>query len=103
MTLGSSVASRISRSSARSPLPLLALPTGADPSTVADDVRLQLRLPHLAQQRQSPLPLLAFLARADPNAAAMTSGSSFISRISPSSARARCHCSPFSHALIPAL
>ena len=33
----------------------------------------------------------------------MTSGSSFASHISPSSAKARCHCSPFSHALIPAL
>ncbi|CAK0793110.1 unnamed protein product [Prorocentrum cordatum] len=69
-----------------------------------DDFGLQLRLPHLAEQRQSPLPLLAFLARADPGAAAdMTSDSNFTSRISLSSARARCHSSPFSQALIPAL
>ena len=33
----------------------------------------------------------------------MTSGSSVASHISLSSAKARCHCSPFSHALIPAL
>ena len=35
-----------------------------------DDVGLQLRLPHLAEQGQSPLPLLALLARADPGAVA---------------------------------
>ena len=33
----------------------------------------------------------------------ITLGSSFASRISLSSASARCHCSPFPHALIPAL
>eukprot|EP00959_Pyramimonas_sp_CCMP1952_P101206 2117301-Pyramimonas_sp.AAC.1 len=33
----------------------------------------------------------------------MTLGSSFASHISLSSARARCHCSPFPHALTPAL
>ncbi|CAK0883925.1 unnamed protein product [Prorocentrum cordatum] len=33
----------------------------------------------------------------------MTLGSSFASHISLSSASAHCHCSPFSHALIPAL
>ncbi|CAK0873305.1 unnamed protein product [Prorocentrum cordatum] len=70
------------------------------------------------------LPLLAFLARADPSGGKngltgtrnallargipgiigqMTLGSSFTSRNSPSSAKARCHWTHFSHALIPAL
>ncbi|CAK0860491.1 unnamed protein product [Prorocentrum cordatum] len=66
MTLGSSCASRISLSSRKRPLPLLALLARADPSAVADDVGIQPRLPHLAQQRKCPLPLLALLARADP-------------------------------------
>ncbi|CAK0898191.1 unnamed protein product, partial [Prorocentrum cordatum] len=87
----------------QSPLPLLCLLASADPSAVADIVGLQLGLPHLAQKHQSPLPLLALLARADPSVVLMTLGSSFASRISVSSARARCQCSPFSHALIPAL
>ena len=48
--------------------------------------------------------LMALLARGMPGIVGqMTSGSSFASRISLSSANARCHCSPFSHALIPAL
>ncbi|CAK0829427.1 unnamed protein product [Prorocentrum cordatum] len=84
-------------------LPLLALLASADPSIVADDVRRQLRFPHLAQHRQRPLPLLALLASADPSVVAMTLGSSFASRISRSSAKARCHSSPFSQALIAAL
>ncbi|CAK0898190.1 unnamed protein product, partial [Prorocentrum cordatum] len=93
----------------QSPLPLLALLARADPSVVADArycstdvVGRKPRLPHLAQQRQSLLPLFALLARADPSVV-MTLGSSFASHISLSSASARCHCSPFSHALIPAL
>ncbi|CAK0800632.1 unnamed protein product [Prorocentrum cordatum] len=67
------------------------------------DVGLQLQLPHLAQQRQPLLPLPALLARADPGIVAMTSGSNVAAHISQSSAEARCHCPPFSHALIPAL
>ncbi|CAK0909094.1 unnamed protein product [Prorocentrum cordatum] len=82
---------------------LLALLARADPGVVTDDVGLQLRLPHLAQQCQRRLPLPALLASAGPSVVAMTLGSSFASRISLSSVSARCHCPPFSHALIPAL
>ncbi|CAK0873302.1 unnamed protein product [Prorocentrum cordatum] len=92
-------------------LPLLGFFARAHPRVVADDVGLHSYISHLAEQRQSPLPLLAFLARADPSVVAelgltrgqMTLGSSFTSRNSPSSAKARCHWTHFSHALIPAL
>ncbi|CAK0834646.1 unnamed protein product [Prorocentrum cordatum] len=102
-TSGSSFAPGISLSSARARCHCSPFSHAVIPALHADDVGLQLRLPHLAQQRERPLPLPALLARADPSAVAMTSGSSFESRISPSSAMAACHCSPFSHALIPAL
>ena len=50
------------------------------------------------------LPLLAFPASAGGGVVGeMTLGSSLASHISLSSAKARCHCLPFSHALIPAL
>ncbi|CAK0829741.1 unnamed protein product [Prorocentrum cordatum] len=84
-------------------LPLLALVARADASAAADDVQLKFRRPHVAEQHQSLLPLLALLARADQSVVAVTLGSSFASRISLNSASARCHCSPFSHALMPAL
>ncbi|CAK0853354.1 unnamed protein product [Prorocentrum cordatum] len=84
-------------------LPLAASFTRADSSRIADGIGLKLCLPHLAQKSHSSLPLLALLARADRSVEAMTSGSSFASHISPNSARAPCHCLPFSHALIPVL
>ncbi|CAK0811871.1 unnamed protein product [Prorocentrum cordatum] len=104
MTRGSSFTSHISLSSASagchcSPFSQALIPALKQ----TNDVGLQRHLTHLAQQRQGGLPLLALLARADPSAVAMTSDSSFASRISLSSASAHCHCSPFSHALIPAL
>ncbi|CAK0872920.1 unnamed protein product [Prorocentrum cordatum] len=83
--------------------PLTAPSTRDDLSVVADDARLKLHLLHLAEKLQSPLPLLALLASADPRIVADDVGLHFASRISLSSASASCHCSLFSHALIPAL
>ena len=54
--------------------------------------------------RPGALPLLAPFERAPPGIVVqMTVGSSFDSHISLSNVKARCHCSPFSHALTPAL
>ncbi|CAK0834645.1 unnamed protein product [Prorocentrum cordatum] len=103
-TSGSSFAPGISLSSARARCHCSPFSHAVIPALQLDDASLQLGLPHLAHQRQRPLPLLALLARAGPSAVGkMTPGSSFASRVSLSSASARCHCSPFSHALIPAL
>ncbi|CAK0898216.1 unnamed protein product [Prorocentrum cordatum] len=98
MTVGSSFASHISLSSARARCHCLPFAHALIPAAVADDAWLQLRLPHLAKQRQSLLPLLARRARADPSAVAIAFGSSFASPISLNSARARRHCEPFWHA-----
>ncbi|CAK0861814.1 unnamed protein product [Prorocentrum cordatum] len=103
MTSGSSFTSHISLSSASASCHCSAFSHALIPAIVANEVALQLRLQDLPHQHQRPLPLLALSARADPSIVAMTSGSSFVSRISLSSASACCHCSPFSHALIPAL
>ncbi|CAK0887350.1 unnamed protein product [Prorocentrum cordatum] len=103
MPLGSSFASHTSLSSTRAHCHCPPFSQALIPALYMDDVWLQLRLPHLAQQRQRRLPLLALFARADPSVVAMTLGSSFTSHILLSSASAGCHCWPFSHALIPAL
>ncbi|CAK0898215.1 unnamed protein product [Prorocentrum cordatum] len=71
MTVGSSFASHISLSSARARCHCLPFAHALIPALRAlDDVRLQLRPPHLTEQRQSPVPLFALLARADPSAVA---------------------------------
>ncbi|CAK0826944.1 unnamed protein product [Prorocentrum cordatum] len=104
MTFGTSFATHISSSSARARCHCSPFPQALIPALQLDGVGLKLRLPRLTQQPHSPLPLLALLARADPSAVALVmSGSSFAPRISLSSASARCHCLPFSHALISTL
>ncbi|CAK0808239.1 unnamed protein product [Prorocentrum cordatum] len=104
MRLGSKFTSRISLSSAKACCHCPPFSHALIPALwLTDAVGLQCHPPHLAKQRKSPLPLLALLARADHSVVAMALGSSFASHISLSSAKARCHCSPFSHALIPAL
>ncbi|CAK0908327.1 unnamed protein product [Prorocentrum cordatum] len=70
MALGSSFASRISLSSANAGCHCPPFSHALIPSLYLDDVGLQLRLPHLAQQCKRPLPLLALLACVDPSAVA---------------------------------
>ncbi|CAK0835948.1 unnamed protein product [Prorocentrum cordatum] len=101
MRSGSNSASHISLSSDKARCHCAHFSHTLIPAAVADCVRLYAFLTHLAQQRKSPLPLPALLASADPSIVAIALGSTFVSHISRSSARARCHCSPFSQAADP--
>ncbi|CAK0908324.1 unnamed protein product [Prorocentrum cordatum] len=68
MTSGSSFASRIALSSASAGCHCSPFSHALMPALQVNDVGLQLRLPHLAEQRQRWLPLPALFARADPSA-----------------------------------
>ena len=84
-------------------LPVLAFLARADRSAVADHVRGDPGCPYFLEQLQRALPLLVELARADRGPILSSSGVIPAARIVSSSSSARCHCWPFSHALIAAL